>query len=62
MKNIITVVSILLGIHIVLSQEVTQKQFVNFNQTYEYDTFNRLQRIKDSTGKIVKEYTYHYQN
>jgi YD repeat-containing protein len=27
---------------------------------YEYDTFGRLQFIKDDQGKIVKKYDYHY--
>lgn len=27
---------------------------------YQYDNFQRLWRIKDQNGKIVKEYNYHY--
>lgn len=30
--------------------------------TYEYDSFNRLQCIKDNTGKIVGNHTYHHKN
>ena len=29
---------------------------------YHYDTFNRLEFIKDSTGNILKEYKYNYKN
>ena len=30
--------------------------------TYEYDTFNRLQKIKDHAGNILKEYQYNFTN
>ena len=29
---------------------------------YEYDSFNRLQYIKDLSGKIIESYDYHYKN
>lgn len=29
---------------------------------YEYDSFQRLQNIKDQNGNIIKNYDYHYQN
>ncbi len=31
-------------------------------QTFTYDELNRLYQVKDHTGKILKEYEYHYQN
>ena len=31
-------------------------------QTYHYDSFNRLQFVKDSNGNILSENTYHYNN
>lgn len=31
-------------------------------QTYQYDNFNRLQFVKDSSGNIVSENEYHYKN
>ncbi len=30
-------------------------------QTFTYDEFHRLYQVKDHTGKILKEYEYHYQ-
>lgn len=30
--------------------------------TYQYDSFNRLKLVKDSTGKIISENQYHYQH
>lgn len=30
--------------------------------TYHYDTFNRLQYVKDSQGNILKEHKYNYKN
>lgn len=32
----------------------------NVTTYYQYDTFGRLQLIKDNKGNIVKAYTYHY--
>ncbi|MCX2680620.1 hypothetical protein OOZ15_11765 [Galbibacter sp. EGI 63066] len=29
---------------------------------YDYDSFNRLEFIKDETGKLLEEYKYHYKN
>ena len=29
---------------------------------YEYDTYGRLTTVRDSEGKMVKQYTYHYQH
>ena len=31
-------------------------------QTYHYDSFNRLQYVKDAQGNIVSENEYHYKN
>ncbi len=31
-------------------------------QTYQYDNFNRLQFVKDSSGNILSENEYHYKN
>ena len=31
-------------------------------QTYHYDSFNRLQFVKDSSGNILSENEYHYKN
>lgn len=30
--------------------------------SYDYDSFNRLEFIKDETGKLLEEYKYHYKN
>lgn len=30
-------------------------------ETYIYDSFNRLQKVKDANGNTLKEYGYHYQ-
>ncbi len=30
--------------------------------TYEYDTFGRLEKVKDKNGKILSENEYHYKN
>ncbi|MBC9795836.1 hypothetical protein [Sinomicrobium weinanense] len=30
--------------------------------TYTYDTFNRLEFIKDETNRLLEEYKYHYKN
>jgi hypothetical protein len=34
----------------------------NNSLLYEYDTFNRLKLVRDQDKKILKQYTYHYQN
>ena len=30
--------------------------------TYEYDSFGRLQTIRDHNGKVIEKYDYHYKN
>jgi hypothetical protein len=30
--------------------------------TYEYDTFSRLQTVKDHNGNVIEKYDYHYKN
>lgn len=30
--------------------------------TYEYDAFGRLSKVKDTNGKVINSYDYHYQN
>jgi hypothetical protein len=34
----------------------------NQKTTYHYDSFNRLQYVKDHNGKVIGGYEYHYQN
>ena len=31
-------------------------------QSYHYDSFNRLQYVKDKEGNILSENQYHYKN
>ncbi|NAS29693.1 hypothetical protein GTQ40_01800 [Flavobacteriaceae bacterium R38] len=33
-----------------------------YTMTYEYDAFNRLERVRDGDGHILSENTYHYKN
>ena len=34
----------------------------NKTTTYKYDSFGRLESIKDHNGKIIEQYDYHYKN
>jgi YD repeat-containing protein len=39
---------------------ISQTDPRGLTSTFEYDALNRLQTVKDSEGKIVKNYTYQY--
>ena len=41
---------------------MTQTDPKGLSTTFDYDALNRLKTIKDSEGKIVKDYTYQYAN
>jgi RHS Repeat len=41
---------------------ITQTDPRGLSSTFEYDALNRLQTVKDATGKILKNYSYQYAN